>query len=205
MELILRKKLRIRLIKYSFLFLGILVIAIILYKNFDSDRAIKNYEATEDKKLENIKRSNHSLSISNSIFQGLAKDLSPYKIIAEEINKLDEHSFNLERIKGNYLIDNNKININAKKGVFNSFTNDITLNGDVKITYQDIIFSTKKLDIETEKKEAKTDEAVVIEYKNTQIKSDSFETKNNLEIITFKGNVHSTINLDDFHNIEEAK
>lgn len=200
MEIILQKKLKIRLIKYAFLFSGIFIILAILYKNIDIGQSVKSYESNTTPNIERLKKSSskHSVSISQSIFQGLAKDLSPYKIIAKQVNKIDDVNFNLQNINGDYVIDNSKLGVIASRGTYNNDTSDITLNGDVNISYEGITFNTEKLSIDTNAKEAFTNEEVVVNYKNSQIKSDSFETKNNSDVIKFKGNVQSTFNVEDF-------
>lgn len=200
MEIIKRRKLKIRLVKYAFLFSGIFIIVAILYKNIDVGQSVKSYESSTTPNIERLKKSSakHSISISQSMFQGLAKDLSPYKIIAKQVNKIDDINFNLQSINGDYLIDNNKLNIIANSGTYNNDTSDITLNGDISIFYEGITFNTERLSIETNTKEAFTDEEVIVNYKNSQIKSDSFETQNNSDIIKFKGNVQSSFNVDDF-------
>lgn len=200
MEAIRQRKQKIRLIKYTFLITAIVIIIGIVVTNMNLNKFFNNEDIKASQNIKKFKKSktNHTLSINESIFQGLSKDLSPYKIIAQQVDKLTDQKFNLQTISGDYLINNNKLGINALSGTFDNTTHDITLSGKVSITYQDIKFSTNALEIAIENKEASTHEPVTLEYKNSQIESDSFEIENNAEIINFKGNVRSTINLDDF-------
>lgn len=147
-------------------------------------------------KSEKIK--NTELTLNNSVFKGVNEDLQSYEITASTASKVSENQFALNRVGANYLVGNSNLLINAKVGLLDNLENWMDLSDDVQIFFNNLLLSTSEIHLNLINKEVLGNTNVKATYKNSQIQADSFNSRNNNDIINFKGNVHTILKLEDF-------
>ena len=207
MDIIWHNRIRIKIAKYFFLIALIVTLASILLVLNHENEFFKKYDNKDNvSDVDQLKKTNtndHKLSINKSLFEGIAEDLSPYKIFASKVDKLSSDTYKLDFIDAKCFFDQSSlsgIKINALAGIFNSSENSIFLEKNVVIKYENVAFNAKNLNIDFDKKDAYSNENIVVNYKNSQIMADKFETGNSVEVIKFNGNVRSKFMMSDFRN-----
>jgi|GEM_PF-6557609 len=141
---------------------------------------------------------NTELSLQNSVFKGVNEGLEPYEITADTASKVSENKFVLDKVGANYLVGKSNLLINAKAGLLDNLENWMDLSDDVQILFNNLLLSTSEIHLNLINKEVLGQTNVKATYKNSQIKADSFTSKNNNDIISFKGNVQTILKLEDF-------
>lgn len=141
---------------------------------------------------------NTELSLQNSVFKGVNKDLEPYEITVDTASKISENQFALDKVGANYLVGSSNLLINAKAGLLDNLENWMDLSDDVQILFNNLMLSTSEIHLDLINKDVFGQTNVKATYKNSQIKADSFTSKNNNDIINFKGNVQTILKLEDF-------
>ena len=103
-----------RIIKYSFLASGILVLFLILFSSSNEEQKLIVDELDPgaiDQTQEEFK-----LNMNNSIFEGLNKDKLPYQIKANMVTKQNNNIYNLNTINAKYNTTNGDLKILAQNG-----------------------------------------------------------------------------------------
>ncbi|MDP4708526.1 MAG: LPS export ABC transporter periplasmic protein LptC [Rickettsiaceae bacterium] len=199
MEHLLKTQARIKLIKYCFLSAGCCVLIAIVTTLY-----LKNISIQEDIKESSIQKTqqklskDYTLNINQSIFEGISSDLTPYKISAKTVTKDLENKYILSAVSGQYSLTNGDLNIKAAIGTLDEDQKLATLTKDVEITVNGIIFNSEKIMFNLENQEAYSDTEVEVNFNKSNIKADSFNTKNSHNIIEFNGNVESNFDVKDF-------
>nr|WP_253307631.1 LPS export ABC transporter periplasmic protein LptC [Rickettsia endosymbiont of Ceutorhynchus assimilis] len=191
---------------FSFLcIIGILYIGYILIKN--TSNIIEKHDHKLNTPLSSSAKVNHAtehnleykIILKDSVFEGLNKNLNSYTVKAEQAIKDSDDKYKLDKINVLYeLNDNRLLTINAKNGFLNKESNILNLQNDVKVFLEDIVFNTNDAQIDLIQKDIVSNSSVTLTYKNSSVISNSFSTQNDNNLIIFKGNVFTTINLLNF-------
>ena len=182
--------------------IGIVSIIIIVLNLLNFQSIFVTNKETSTKQFQNRpiseKIKNTELTLKNSVFRGVNEDLQPYEITASTANKVSESQFTLNKVGANYLVGNSNLLINAKVGLLDNLENWMELSDDVQIFFNNLLLNTSEIHLNLINKEVFGKKNVKATYKNSQIQADSFNSRNNNDIINFKGNVHTILKLEDF-------
>jgi hypothetical protein len=199
MEHLVKAQAKIKLIKYCFLSAGCCVLIAIITTLY-----LKNTSIQEDIEANSVQEKtpklskNYSLNINQSIFEGMSSDLMPYKILAQTVTKDLANQYILSAVNGQYSLTNGDLKIKAASGTLDEDNKFATLTKDVEITLNGVIFNSEKITFNLENQEAYSDTEVEVNFDKSNIKADSFNTKNSHNIIEFKGNVESNFDVKNF-------
>lgn len=185
-----------RIIKYSFLVSGILVLFLILFSSSNEEQKliVDELDPTAiDQTQEEFK-----LNMNNSIFEGLNKDKLPYQIKANMVTKQNDNIYNLNTINAKYNTTNGNLRILAQNGVLNETTKFFTLRENVQIIFDTLILNSDLINFNLNSNMAYSEHPVEVNFQNSTIKASSFSADDSSNIINFEGNVVSTFNLNDF-------
>jgi hypothetical protein len=188
---------RLKLLKYIFLSAGgciFLAIIITLYLKNSADEETKKALAKQNKKLSK----NYSLSINKPIFEGVTGNLSPYKILANSVNKTLQNQYTLQDVNANCKLNNTNVNAKATSAILDDSSKFITLKNNVLINLDDAVLKCEEIKLNLENHEVSNDTGVSIDFKKSNIKADSLNTKDSNNIIEFNGNIESNFNIENF-------
>lgn len=197
MEHLILNRSRLKLLKYIFLSTGgcvFLAIIVTLYLKNSADEEAKESLSKQNKKLSK----NYSLSISKPIFEGVTGDLSPYKILANSVNKNLKNQYTLQEVNANCKLNNSNINARSANAIFDDSNRLITLKNNVLINLDDAILKCEEIKLNLENQEVSNDTGVELDFKKSTIKADSLNTKDSNNIIEFNGNIESNFNIENF-------
>ncbi|HJD56296.1 MAG TPA: LPS export ABC transporter periplasmic protein LptC [Rickettsia endosymbiont of Pyrocoelia pectoralis] len=182
---------------YFLIIIGIVYIGYILIKsNHNSDKDDINTKQKLTSKNLNLK---YNIILKDSIFEGVNKSLNAYTIRAKEAIKESDNKYKLDIINAVYDVNKEQsVNVYAKEGFLNEEARILDLKNDVKLYFDDIIFDTDYARIDLINRNIISNSPAKLFYKNSSITSDSFNTENDNNIIIFKGNVSTNINLSDY-------
>lgn len=161
------------------------------FEDLESNSAIED-NASDDGS------NNYQAAIENPVFKGLSEALEPYIIKAQKAVKISEYNYSLDMVDASYKLGENNIIVNSQNGILNNLSSLIILKNDVQILFDGLIFNTNVMQIDLINKDVLSNEPVEIFYKNSTIKADSFSSKDNNNIISFKGHVSTKLNISDF-------
>lgn len=198
-----KHKIRIKIIKYAFMILGVIAIYFLYSMSVEKRYSIERSNKLEEDRMPDISEIDgdnidQSLVINHSIFQGFSKDFSPYKIIARKVKKISQDYYQLNNINANYILKEGNLKVKALEGEFDSDENILVLKDQIKIDLDDISLNTEKLSIDINEKDIYTNEKVQLDYKDSSITADSLKTEDSSNVLKFQGNVKSRINVSDF-------
>ncbi|MCC8418796.1 MAG: LPS export ABC transporter periplasmic protein LptC [Rickettsia endosymbiont of Glossina mortisans submortisans] len=184
---------------YLLIIVGILYIGYILIKsgyiNEENDINVTK-KSLKDTKNFDLK---YNIILKDSIFEGVNKNLNAYKIKTERAIKESDKKYKLDIINAIYNVNQDQtLIINAKEGFLDEESNILDLKNDVKLFFDEIIFNTNDARIDLVNKNITGNSSAKLLYKNSSITSDSFNTKDENNIIIFKGNVSTIIDLSDY-------
>lgn len=184
---------------YLLIIVGILYIGYILIKsgyiNEENDINVTK-KSLKDTKNFDLK---YNIILKDSIFEGVNKNLNAYKIKTERAIKESDNKYKLDIINAIYNVNQDQtLIINAKEGFLDEESNILDLKNDVKLFFDEIIFNTNDARIDLVNKNITGNSSAKLLYKNSSITSDSFNTKDENNIIIFKGNVFTIIDLSDY-------
>ncbi len=137
----------------------------------------------------------YTLSINRSIFEGISSDSLPYTIYAENVMKNSENKYVLKAIEGTYTLTDGDITLKAINGTIDEFNQFVTLKNNAQIEYNGIVFNSDKIKLHLDNQDIESDTPVDVNFKNSNIKADSFKAKNSGKDIIFEGNVESEFDL----------
>ncbi|AFB24958.1 hypothetical protein RPO_03735 [Rickettsia rickettsii str. Arizona] len=183
---------------YLLITVGILYIGYILIKsgyiNEKNDINVTKKSLKDNKKFD-LK---YNIILKDSIFEGVSKNLNAYKIKTERAIKESNNKYKLDIINAIYNVNQDQtLIINAKEGFLDEESSILDLKNDVKLFFDEIIFNTNDARIDLVNKNITGHSPTTLLYKNSSITSDSFNTKDENNIIIFKGNVSTIIDLSD--------
>lgn len=189
-------------------FISIFLILYVIYINFNPvinnlegnlEPELKQYVSTENPSSITERRPDSEISILSSVFEGVNKNLNPYKIRAKHARKTLKNKYKLDTINVQYKLNNQEdLIINSKAGVLNEETKFLKLTDQVRFKMGEAVFSTEKAEINLINKEASSNVGVILSYKNSKITSNNFNSKNDNTIINFNDRVRATIDLSNF-------
>lgn len=184
------------ILKFLFLLVSIVILAVIINVIYSQGSKTNNNDKKSNTSAENLK--DYKLNINQSIFEGFSKNKLPYKIIAHSLKKTDEALYKINAINAKYYLNKGALNIKAASGILDENKNLISLEKDVNIEFDDVNFYTDEILLDLKTNDAVSDADILVLYKNSAIKSDSFNTKDSANKINFEGNVKSVFKLKDF-------
>ncbi|WP_041405573.1 LPS export ABC transporter periplasmic protein LptC [Rickettsia prowazekii] len=186
---------------YLLIIVGMLYIGYILIK---SGYINEKNDINVTKKILNLRdNKNYDLKynviLQDSIFEGVNKNLNAYKIKTERAIKESGNKYKLDIINAIYNINQDQaLIITAKEGFLDQESNILDLKNDIKLFLDEIIFNTNNARINLVNQNIYGNSSAKLLYKNSSITSDSFNTMDENNIIIFKGNVSTIIDLSDY-------
>jgi LPS export ABC transporter protein LptC len=180
---------------------GISILAFIFISLPANTTRIQNHgDNILDKKIhsEKAEKKDFDLKISKSIFEGLSSNLLPYKIIAETATKINDNLYDLQNIDAKYSLENGNLNIKAICGTLDDEAKSIILQNNVCINYGGAEINSEKIQFDLHNKNAQSDSKVHVQYKNSSLDADRFDTDDSSDIINLEGNVESLFKISDF-------
>lgn len=186
-----------KLIKYIFLSTGCCVLIAIVTALYAQNTLTSKDSSTQSSQKDRSKLpKDYTLSINHSVVEGISSDLMPYKISAENIIKNSANKYMLNSVNGKYSLEDGDIFIKATKGTLNEVTKIFTLTDDAQVIFNGVTFSSKEIIFDLDSKDAHSDTEVEVIFEQSNIRADSFKTKDSSNNIEFKGNVKSNFNID---------
>lgn len=184
-------------ITYFLIIFGILYAGYILVKSsYSTEENNTNIVEKTPKKNLDLK---YNIILKDSVFEGVDKNLNSYLVKAEQVIKDSDNKYKLDTINGTYNVNKNQsVTVYAKEGFLNAESHILDLKNDVKFYFEDIIFDTNDARIDLIKQSIISNSPATLFHKNSTITSDSFNTQDDNNIIIFKGNVYTTIDLSDY-------
>ena len=185
---------------YLLIIFGILYIGYILIKsgyiNEENDVNVTK-KSLKDNKNDDLR---YNIILKDSVFEGVNKNLNAYKIkAAQAIKELDNKKYKLDVINVIYNVNQDQtLIINAQEGFLDEESNILDLKNDVKLFFDAIIFNTHDARIDLVNRNIVCHSPAKLLYRSSSITSDSFNTKDENNIIIFKGNVSTIIDLSDY-------
>ncbi|WP_367364701.1 LPS export ABC transporter periplasmic protein LptC [Candidatus Tisiphia endosymbiont of Nedyus quadrimaculatus] len=181
--------------------LGIVLTLYLIYINLNP--ISNNSKSTEDNSSNSAFNPNdkldYEIKISNSIFKGFNKNLNPYQIQAVQAVRTLGNQYKLEEINATYKISDNKdLVISAKNGILNENSHMLKLKNDVQFFLGESTLNAQEAQLNLLNKETYSNTRVVLSYKNCKITSNNFSATHDNDIINFKGNVSTVIDVSDF-------
>jgi len=182
---------------YFLIILGILYAGYILIKSgYNNEKNDVDIAKKASKKNLDLK---YNIILKDSIFEGIDKNLNAYIVKAKQAIKDSDNKYKLDIINGTYGINKDQsITVYAKEGFLNEESHILDLKNDVKLYFDDIIFDTNDAKIDLVNKDISGNSSAKLFYKNSSVTSDSFNTQDDNNIIIFKGNVSTIIDLSDY-------
>ncbi|AFC71212.1 LPS export ABC transporter periplasmic protein LptC [Rickettsia australis] len=184
---------------YLLIIVGILYIGYILIKSgYINEENNINVTKNSLKDTKNFDFQ-YNIILKDSIFEGVNKNLNAYKIKTERAIKESGNKYKLDIINVIYNVNQDQtLIINAQEGFLDEGSNILDLKNDVKLFFDEIIFNTNNARIDLVNKNITGNSSAKLFYKNSAITSDSFNTRDENNIIIFKGNVSTIIDLSDY-------
>ncbi|WP_341758628.1 LPS export ABC transporter periplasmic protein LptC [Candidatus Tisiphia endosymbiont of Ditula angustiorana] len=181
--------------------LGIVLTLYLIYINLNP--ISNNSKSTEDNSSNSAfdlnDKLDYEIKISNSIFKGFNKNLNPYQIQAVQAVRTLGNQYKLEEINATYKISDNKdLVISAKNGILNENSHMLKLKNDVQFFLGESTLKAQEAQLNLLNKETYSNTGVVLSYKNCKITSNNFSATHDNDIINFKGNVSTVIDVSDF-------
>ncbi|ASX27512.1 LPS export ABC transporter periplasmic protein LptC [Rickettsia sp. MEAM1 (Bemisia tabaci)] len=182
---------------YFLIILGILYAGYILVKSsYPTEENNTNIVEKAPEKNLDLK---YNIILKDSVFEGVDKNLNSYLVKAEQAIKDSDNKYKLDIINGTYNVNQNQsVTVYAKEGFLNEESHILDLKNDVKFYFEDMIFDTNDARIDLINKSIISNSPATLFHKNSTITSDSFNTQDDNNIIIFKGNVYTTIDLSDY-------
>lgn len=188
-EILLRKR---KIIRYSCLIFGIIIISYTAYKLTSNQ-----HHFVPENHVSLAERDNNptefSFRVDKPIFEGVNNGNETYKISAHNIAKASD-IYLLEEVDGEYFLSaSRKIIFFSKCGNFNDQTKALHLNDHVRIIYGAIEFFGYDININVKDKSFNTQNPVKIFHKNSSIEANSMTMLPKSQIIELQGAVIATV------------
>lgn len=184
-------------------FLAVLLILYFIYINSKSPVSPidfkQNDNITEENIIDSEEKSNYTVKILNSTFNGVNENLNPYQISTAKAIRTMDNNYLLEKIAAKYKINNEEeLEVSAKDGILNEMTQVLELKNNVQFLLGDGLLTTPKAQLNLLDKEASSEAGVILLFKNSKLKANNFSSTNNNMLINFEGQVSTSINISDF-------
>lgn len=173
-------------------FLGmVFIIGLVYILNRNNTIVVDPANPTKD-----ISNNEFEVSILNSVFEGINKNLNPYQILSDKAFKIANNKYVLEEITASYPVGNYNLLVTALNGFFDDTKKQITLSKEVEAVIDNYTLIASTLNINMKTEEATSNSKSTIKYKNSEIIGDSLNASGS--VINLNGNVSAKINLSDF-------
>ncbi|MCP5369975.1 MAG: LPS export ABC transporter periplasmic protein LptC [Rickettsiaceae bacterium] len=190
-ELVLKKR---KIIRYSCLVLGIIIIFYTSYKLTQNTNHLLEENSVDLSTTDNNSK-DFSLEVNKPIFEGVNNNNQPYKITAYNVSKNIDIYF-LDEVQGEYYLSaDNKITFFSKHGSFDDNAKDLHLKDSVIIKYGIIEFQGRDVNINVRDKTFNTYNPIKILGEDSYIEANSLSLPKNSQIIELKGKVAAIISL----------
>ncbi|MFK8040326.1 MAG: LPS export ABC transporter periplasmic protein LptC [Rickettsiaceae bacterium] len=153
---------------------------------------------TDKKILDNKHNNNSNIVINNSNFSGFDKGSRYYNVNAKSAIKINDNIYKLDDINGQYQLQSEPLLLKANKGIINDSTNLIMLQEFVQLSMKNAMINSKELAIDLINNNIYSNHGVSVKLNNSDIVSDKLEIIQNTDIIKFKGNVKTKIDVSNF-------
>lgn len=181
------------------LFTIILFLIVLFFTYFWFTTQQSNADNNESKACTSPQVSNYEIAITNSIFEGVNRDMQPYKISANSAVKMKDNLYKLRQINGVYKFSDDNLLIYANEGLIDDGIKLITLTDNVMFVFNGIKCITDKLQMNLLDKQVTGDAKVTItHHSNSLIQADKFFASGNTNIVKLSGNVKTKINISNF-------
>lgn len=190
-----------RLIRNFFKLLSIALPIVILSYIFFSGKDDIEITRTDDSPNSALKKTEergYDVVLKNPEFKGVNKDNEPYTILARKATKTPDQSYRFDTIRADFLSAGSKFFVDSFHGILDEENKLLHLNDGVHIYFSDFVLITDDLVIDLYKKNSFSDSTSRVEFKNSDIVSDSFRSYDQGRVIEFEGHVKSHINFSDF-------
>ena len=189
---------KIKMLKYIFLSTGICIMITIFILLYVQSTDLENISSNDEEQNTPKLSAEYALSINNPVFEGVSSDLLPYKISAENVVKNIANKYILSHVTGKYKLMSGDMLLKAKTGILNEDTKFVILDKNVQIECDGITLNSDQVKVNLNTKDAESDNPVDINFNESNIKADSFKTKDSGNEIIFQGNVKSDFKLQTF-------
>ena len=176
-------------LKYLFLLSAALVAFYVISPYFNKERANELSES-KSKQIGYASMKEIGLSLSNPVLEGLSKDNLPYKIIA--------NVYDMTQIDAHHSLRDGLLSIKSKSGAFNETTKLFNLLGAVMISFNDLILTGEKIDLDLHSNLLSSKKPITVAFKDSTVRASTLDVDHSNKIIKFHGGVLATFNLDDF-------
>ena len=182
---------------YFLIIFGILYAGYILIKSgYTNEKNDVDIAKKASKKNLDLK---YNIILKDSVFEGIDKNLNAYIVKANQAIKGSDNKYKLDIINGKYNVNKEQsLTIHAKEGFLNEESHILDLKNDVKFYFEDMVFDTNDARIDLVNRNIIGNSPATLFYKNSSVTSDSFNTEDDNNIIIFKGNVSTNIDLSDY-------
>lgn len=192
---------RIKLVKYLFLSASISVFILIFVILYTQTKSIDDHWLHEYANIDLLKDS--SLNIQSPIFEGRAKNTSPYIIKAQHVVKNRYNEYLFYSLQGECFIANStqktdiKATIEAGSAILDELKQKLKLNNNVIITYKNIVYYSREVLLDLNTQDINSSSNTKIVFKNSKVQADKLHTQNSASTIEFSGNVNFSTRLDE--------
>lgn len=188
-----------------FTFLGGVLILCFIYMKLQSPASNlqENDNTTEGNLIDTIVDSednaNYDIQILNSTFKGVSEKLNHYQINTGKAVRTFDNSYLLEKIDAKYKINPDEVLVvGANNAILNEETQILQLENKVQFTLGEGILKTRIAQLNLLNNELFSDTGVVLLFKNSKLTAKHFTSTDNNNIINFRGNVTTAIEISDF-------
>lgn len=184
-------------LKYLFLLSAALVAFYVISPYFNKERANELSES-KSKQIGYASMKEIGLSLSNPVLEGLSKDNLPYKIIANLVMRSYDNVYDMTQIDAHHSLRDGLLSIKSKSGAFNETTKLFNLLGAVMISFNDLILTGEKIDLDLHSNLLSSKKPITVAFKDSTVRASTLDVDHSNKIIKFHGGVLATFNLDDF-------
>ncbi len=143
--------------------------------------------------MENVQLSSDKLTMTNPKLEGVTEDRAQYVVASESATQLvkDPHLVLLEKINANLTpLDGNWSKLTANKGRFNTKSEELALNGNIRIFTRDGLNGRlSQANVLFKKQTIKSSKPVLIEMLNGRISAGTMYLRAKEQRVTFEGQV----------------
>ena len=197
MSLISRHQRIISLFKFLFI-IGISAILLLLYFGLGVPKSSLEHSKSQAVRAKSLPVQNYEITMVNSIFEGFADNMQPYKIIADTAVKINDNVYELNKVIAKYKLSDDELLLNARHGIIDNNVQLITLNDGVQILLDGIQCNTAEMLINLFSNQATSDAKVVINYKESLVTADKLSASGVDHTMKLNGHVKVKMNISDF-------
>lgn len=199
MYLLNSKRSKITVIKYVFLLCAVSIFSYVGFElTMSENRSSSTFAPIKtDVNTSTTTTKEYSMNLENPTFDGISRDNIPYKIIAKKVLKNRNNQYLLSTLNAKFYMPDGTIEIKSNKGLMNEDNETFMLEDEGTIIFGDIFLKSEKINFDINKKTLNTPLVQLI-YLNSKITAHQLYSEDFSSKITFKGNVQSDFDIDDF-------